>query len=87
MENSEDPNIENTENMPTVNTDTMSFKEQEWKGEHETILVEWADKAMCYRWLHGKSHQVYSNTNAWYTIPVIIMSTLTAIYAKAILLV
>ena len=55
----------------------MSFKEQEWKGEHETILVEWADKAMCYRWLHGKSHQEYSKTNAWYTIPVIIMSTLT----------
>ena len=77
MENSEEPNIENTENIVSVNTDTMSFKEQEWKGEHETILVEWADKAMCYRWLHGKSHQEYSKTNAWYTIPVIIMSTLT----------
>ena len=60
-----------------VNSDTMSFKEQEWKSEHETILVEWADKAMCYRWLHAKSHQTYSNTNAWFTIPVIIMSTLT----------
>ena len=77
MENSEEPVIENTEHIPSVNTDTMSFKEQEWKGEHETILVEWADKAMCYRWLHGKSHQEYSKTNAWYTIPVIIMSTLT----------
>ena len=60
-----------------VNNDTMSFKEQEWKGEHEKILVEWADKAMCYRWLHARSHQAYSKTNAWYTIPVIIMSTLT----------
>ena len=77
MENSEEPVIENTENIASANTDTMSFKEQEWKGEHETILVEWADKAMCYRWLHGKSHQEYSKTNAWYTIPVIIMSTLT----------
>ena len=60
-----------------VNNDTMSFKEQEWKTEHEKILVEWADKAMCYRWLHGRSHQAYSKTNAWFTIPVIIMSTLT----------
>lgn len=60
-----------------VNNDTMSFKEQEWKSEHEKILVEWADKAMCYRWLHGRSHQAYSKTNAWFTIPVIIMSTLT----------
>ena len=77
MENSEEPIIENTENIVSVNSDTMSFKEQDWKGEHETILVEWADKAMCYRWLHGRAHQEYAKTNAWYTIPVIIMSTLT----------
>ena len=57
--------------------ENLSFKEQEWRVEHETILVEWADKAMCYRWLHGKSHAAYSKTNAWFTIPVIIMSTLT----------
>ena len=49
----------------------------EWTIEHEKILIEWADKAMCYRWLHARSHQAYSKTNAWYTIPVIIMSTLT----------
>ena len=60
-----------------INTDSISYKEQEWKVEHESILVEWADKAMCYRWLHAKSHQEFSNTNAWFTIPVIIMSTLT----------
>jgi len=65
------------ENSVVVNNDTMSSKEQYWKYEHEKILVEWADKAMCYRWLHARSHQAYSKTNAWYTIPVIIMSTLT----------
>ena len=65
------------ETVGVVTTDSMSFKEQEWKNEHEVILVEWADKAMCYRWLHGKSHQHYKRANAWYTIPVIIMSTLT----------
>ena len=32
----------------------------EWTPDHENILVEWADKAMCYRWLHGKSHQHFS---------------------------
>jgi hypothetical protein len=60
-----------------INNDSILFKELEWKTEHETILVEWADKAMCYRWLHTKSHQAYSKTNTWFTIPVIIMSTLT----------
>ena len=74
MTNSSDANLVD---MPVMTTDTLSFKEQEWKSEHEKILVEWADKAMCYRWLHAKSHQSYSSTNTWFTIPVIIMSTLT----------
>ena len=52
-------------------------KNEYWKDEHEKILVEWADKAMCYRWLHSKANQRYSIFNAWFTIPVIIMSTLT----------
>lgn len=48
-----------------------------WSPEHETILVDWADKAMCYRWLHSRAHAMYSRLNAWYTIPVIIISTVT----------
>lgn len=48
-----------------------------WAPEHEEILIEWADKAMCYRWLHSKSNALYSYLNALYTIPVIIISTLT----------
>lgn len=74
MENSDD----NLLNEPTLisNTNT-SIKEHVWSNEHELIMVEWADKAMCYRWLHSRSHQEYSKTNAWFTIPVIIMSTLT----------
>jgi hypothetical protein len=49
----------------------------EWTPEHEGILIEWADKAMCYRWLHSKSNNLYARLNAWYTIPVIIISTIT----------
>jgi hypothetical protein len=49
----------------------------DWTPEHETILVEWADKAMCYRWLHARSNVMYNKLNTWYTIPVIIISTLT----------
>jgi len=48
-----------------------------WGAEHEKILVEWADKAMCYHWLHSKSNQKYSYINLWFTIPVIIISTVT----------
>ena len=48
-----------------------------WTKEHEKILIDWGDKAMCYRWLHAKSHNIYSRVNTFFTIPVIIMSTLT----------
>ena len=72
---------DNDDTKDDTKTDTkknkFAVKDADWKSEHEIILVEWADKAMCYRWLHTRSHQAYSKTNAWYTIPVIIMSTLT----------
>ena len=43
MENNENQQL--LEDKSGINTDSMSFKEQEWKSEHENILVEWADKA------------------------------------------
>jgi hypothetical protein len=51
--------------------------ENGWTDEHEMVLAEWGDKAMCYKWLHAKSNAKYRELNAWYTIPVIVMSTLT----------
>jgi hypothetical protein len=63
-----------TESIDDSQQDDNEF---EWTGAHEQILIEWADKAMCYRWLHAKSNSMYSRSNAWYTIPVIVISTLT----------
>ena len=62
-------NIDIKENVPLTNA--------EWSSQYEQILVEWADKAICYRWLHSTSQINYSFKNRWFTIPVIIMSTLT----------
>ena len=63
--------------MELVEKPTPSKRKTEWTPDHETILVEWADKAMCYRWLHTRANAMYSALNAWYTVPVIIISTLT----------
>jgi hypothetical protein len=49
----------------------------QWTEAHEEILVDWADKAMCYRWLHSKNYERYNRFNILFTIPVIIMSTVT----------
>ena len=60
--------MEQTDTPPT---------ETAWKKEHESILIDWADKAMCYRWLHSEAHQQFATYNKYFTIPVIILSTLT----------
>ena len=61
--------------------DTVSIvdntKNVEWTVENELILVEWCDVAQCYKWLNFRSYLKYSITQAWFTIPVIIMSTIT----------
>ena len=56
----------------------------EWSPENEKILVEWCDIAKCYKWLHTRAHQDYSKKHAWFTIPAIIMSTIsgTASFAQ-----
>lgn len=69
--------MNSSDNNLQITTLTNNNFTPEWTFEHEQILIEWADKAMCYRWLHSKSHAMYSYLNAWYTIPVIIISTLT----------
>ena len=52
-------------------------KPVKWTKDHEKILIDWADKAMCYRWLHATSNAKLSKINTYFTIPVIIMSTIT----------
>jgi hypothetical protein len=64
-------------NEPLSNEKKEEEIEYKWTSDHENILVDWADKAMCYRWLHSKNYEKYRKLNTWFTIPVIIMSTLT----------
>jgi len=50
---------------------------QVWTKGLEELLAEWSDKATCYRWLHSRSEKSYRMKNYVFTIPVIILSTLT----------
>jgi len=53
------------------------LKETKWRDENERILKSWADKAQCYQMMHDRAHKRYWCLNAWFTIPVIIFSTIT----------
>ena len=60
-------------------SDKKKFVEKDyaWQKEQEDILKAWADKAICFKTMHDKASKKYWCLNAWYTIPVIIFSTLT----------
>jgi len=48
-----------------------------WSPENESILVEWCDVAQCYKWLNSRCHSYFSYMHAWFTIPAIVLSTIT----------
>jgi len=50
---------------------------QVWTKEQEQLLAEWSEKASGYRWLHSRAEKLYRCRNYTFTIPVIILSTLT----------
>jgi len=51
--------------------------DQRWTREQEELLAEWSEKASGYRWLHSRAEKQYRCRNYTFTIPVIILSTLT----------
>ncbi len=64
-----------------------NIKKVVWSEENEEIMVEWCDVAQCYKWLNNRAHINYSKQHAWYTIPAIILSTIsgTASFATSTL--
>ena len=48
-----------------------------WKKEHEVILSRIADQSLCYYWLTNKSMKTYSFYNMLFTLPVILISTMS----------
>tara|TARA_B100001123_G_C15326878_1_gene1029870 strand:+ start:2883 stop:3833 length:951 start_codon:yes stop_codon:yes gene_type:complete len=55
----------------------VNEEECTWTDECEKLLAEWSEKASCYRWLHGRCEKSYRNWYYCFSIPVIILSTLT----------
>ena len=48
-----------------------------WTREQEKILSGWCEKGRCYFWLHTESERVFRRGHHRFSIPVIILSTLT----------
>jgi hypothetical protein len=50
---------------------------QKWSRADEDLLKEWADHAICYKWLHEKAHVKFDKIYTYMNIPIIIISTIT----------
>jgi len=48
-----------------------------WTREVEKLMAEWADKAICYRWMHEKTERIFYHKDLAFMFPVIILSTVT----------
>ena len=50
---------------------------KQWHTQHEVILKNWGECCACYRYLHYKSYQKYKKSSMRFTLPIIILSTIT----------
>ena len=48
-----------------------------WHPQQESILRGWGEAAACYRWMHYQAFLKYRTSNMRYTLPVIVLSTIT----------
>ena len=68
----------------TTGTGDIDTTNVEWSPDNEKIMIEWCDVAQCYKWLNYRSHSKLSTMHAWFTIPAIVLSTIsgTASFAQ-----
>jgi hypothetical protein len=48
-----------------------------WHPQQEKILKSWGEAAACYRYMHYQSYLMYKKLSMKFTIPLIILSTIT----------
>ena len=50
---------------------------KKWHTQHEKILKSWGETSSCYRYLHFKSYLKFKASNMRFSMPIIIISTVT----------
>jgi hypothetical protein len=48
-----------------------------WHTQQEKILKVWGEQSSCYRYMHFKAYQKYKKSSMRFTLPIIIISTIT----------
>jgi hypothetical protein len=48
-----------------------------WHPQHEKILKDWGEAAACYRYMNHRAYLLYKKLSMRFTLPVIVLSTVT----------
>ncbi len=48
-----------------------------WHEQQEKILKTWGEASSCYRFMHNKAYQRYKKLSMRFTLPIIVISTIT----------
>lgn len=73
----DDDNVSIASKGATSNASEDNLKNLEWTDNLEVLLARWSDEALSYAWLHVKSESKYRRLNYGFTIPIVVLSTLT----------
>ena len=47
-----------------------------WHPQQEIILARWSEEAASYRYMHDRAYKNFQSKNMWFSLPVIILSTI-----------
>jgi len=50
---------------------------KKWHPQQEKILKSWGESSSCYRYLHFQAYLKYKKMNMKFTLPIIVLSTIT----------
>lgn len=48
-----------------------------WHPQQEKLLKQWAEISTSFRWMHHRAHLRFARMHFWFTLPVIVMSSIT----------
>ena len=77
IDKNDEQNQNNEDENKLIEKDNISKNGNDWKIEEEMILKSWSEKASCFQVMHDRSFKRFWCLNAWFAVPVIIISTLT----------
>ena len=63
--------------VTTIKDEKQKKVAKNWHPQQEKILKIWGEQSACYRWMHYKAYEKYKKMSMSFTLPIIVISTVT----------